>query len=424
MPAAVNLHAEDWPHWRGPQRTGITAEESGWTAKDGALWLEQAPIWKINSGAGAASPLVIGDRVYLIGWKDGRDTLRCLDLSTGKSLWEKSYGAPQYGRHAVGDQGFFRGVTATPEYDPVTKRLFTLGCDGQLCAWDLDGKSLWQLNLYDRFGIERRPQITKRKNTRRDYGYTSSPLAFGLHIIVEVGDPNKGNLMAFRQSDGIQQWSSDNYDVAGHSGGPNLLEVEGLACAVVATSYNLLVTLIEGDQAGHTVAEFPWPTDFSNTISSAAPHQPSQSVLISSRYNQNAMARVAISLKKGASEVWRNRYPSGVCTPVIYKDHIYFANKGLWCIDFATGKLVWEGGRVSDAGSCLVTADERLQVWANSGDLSLADTAVHSPKKCNILFEKRALLKDMAWPHLVLANGHLLVKTVNGDVLCFAIASR
>lgn len=424
MPAAADLHAEDWSHWRGPQRTGITSEGSGWTEKDGAPWLNRAPVWKINSGDGAASPLVIGDRVYLIGWKDGRDTLRCVDLKTGKPHWEKSYAAKKYGRNAVGDQQFFRGVTATPEYDPVSKRLFTLGCDGQLCAWDLDGKSLWQLNLYDRFGIERRPQITKRKNTRRDYGYTTAPLAFGDHIIVEVGDPKTGNLMAFRQSDGKLAWTSENSDVAGHSGGPNLLTVDGVPCAVIATSYHLLVTRLDGDRAGETVGEFPWATDFSNTISSAAPDQASQSVLISSRYNHNAMARVSISLDKGAAEVWRNRYPSGVCTPVIHKDHIYFANKGLWCVDFATGKLVWEGGRVSDAGSCLVTADDRLLVWANAGDLSIADTAVYSPKKCSILTEKRGLLKDMAWPHLVLANGHLLVKTVNGDVLCFAIASR
>ena len=169
------------------------------------------------------------------------------------------------------------------------------------------------------------------------------------------------------------------------------------------------------------MAEFPWATDFSNTIASAAPHQGSQSVLIGSRYNHNAMARVTISLDKGATEVWRNRYPSGVCTPIVHKNHIYFANKGLWCVDFATGKLVWEGGRVSDAGSCLVTGDDRLMVWANGGDLSLADTAVLSPEKCNILVEKQRLLRDKAWPHLVLANGHLLLKTVNGDVLCYAV---
>jgi outer membrane protein assembly factor BamB len=393
-------------------------------AQGGAEWLRRAPVWKINSGAGASSPLVIGDRVYLIGWAKDRDTLRCLDLKTGRSHWEHSYPAKKYGRHAVGDQGFFQGTTATPEYDPASKRLFTLSCDGQLCAWDLDGKSLWQLNLYDRFGMERRPQITKRKNTRRDYGYTTSPLAVGDHIIVEVGDPKSGNLMAFRQSDGKLAWTSENRDVAGHSGGPNLLIVDGVPCAVIATSYHLLVTRLDGDRAGESVAEYPWATDFSNTISSAAPHQASQSVLISSRYNQNAMARVAISLDNGATEVWRNRYPSGVCTPVIHKDHIYFANKGLWCIDFASGKLVWDGGRVSDAGSCLVSGDDRIIVWANAGDLSLADTAVHSPKKCNILTEKPGLLKDKAWPHLVLANGHLLLKTVNGDVVCFALSDH
>ena len=414
--------AEDWPHWRGSERNGITSESSAWNGKD---WLENPPVWKTNTGSGAASPLVVGDQVFVIGWSDGNDLLRCLDLRSGKEQWAQRYPGPQHGRHAVGDQNFFRGVTGTPEYDPVSERLFTLSCDGQLSAWDVatgkKGQPLWSRNLYDDYGIEQRPQITRKKNTRRDYGYTSSPLAFGDNVIVEVGDPGSGNLMAFRQSDGSHLWSSENRDVAGHSGGPNLLEVDGVACAVIATSYHLLVTRLDGDHAGKTVAEFPWATDFSNTIASASPHQASQSVLIASRYNNNAMARVEISLKNGAREVWRNRYPSGVCTPVIFKDHLYFANKGIYCIDFASGKLIWEGGRVSDAGSCIVTGDERLITWANAGDLTLTETATRSPDRCRILAEKPAVLDDMAWPHVVAANGHLLVKTVNGDLVCFSL---
>jgi len=414
--------AQDWSHWRGSERNGITSQTSGWT---GDAWIGDTPSWKTNTGSGATSPLIIGDEVYVIGWQNHHDVLRCLDLRSGNEKWAQKYAGQEYGRHAVGDQNFFRGVTGTPEYDAKSQRLFTLSCDGNLRAWNIasgeNGSPLWSLNLYQDYGIERRPQITKKKNTLRDYGYTSSPLAFGANIIVEVGDPKTGNLMAFRQSDGKRMWSSENRDVAGHSGGPNLLEVDGVPCAVVATSYHLLVTRLDGDHAGETVAEYPWATDYSNTIASASPHQASQSVLIASRYNNNAMARVEISLQNGAREVWRNRYPTGVCTPVVFKDHIYFANKGIYCVDFSDGKLVWEGGRVSDAGSCIVTGDERLITWANGGDLTLTETATRSPQSFRILAVKRALLNDMAWPHVIAANGHLLVKTVNGDLMCYSL---
>lgn len=415
---AAAAGAADWPHWRGADRGGVVGEPSGWRASE--PWPPGEPLWRASVGAGAASPLVIGTNVYVIGWSDGRDVVRCLDAGSGEVRWEQGYAAPEYGRQAVGDQGFYRGATATPEFDPESGLLFTLGCDGTLNAWDTraDGRSVWSLNLYDRFDVPQRPQITDRKGTRRDYGYTSAPLAWNDWLLVEVGDPERGCLMAFpKRTGGDPVWTSANRDPAGHSGGMAPMEIDGVPCVAVATARHALVVRLDGPNAGRTVAEFPWETDFANTIAGVAVHGPD--LLISSRYNQMAMARVTISLQQGAREVWRNRHPSGVCTPVIHDGRIYFANKGVHCIDFATGKRLWEGGRVGDAGSCLVTADERLVVWANDGDLALIEGANRSPDECTVLAERRGVLADMAWPHVVAANGILIGKTLNGDLVCF-----
>lgn len=411
--------AGDWPHWRGAARNGVVSESSGWNGEE---WLSSGPAWQTKLGEGAASPLVVAGKLYGIGWNDGQDVVRCLDAATGKEIWKQSYPSPRYGRFAKGDQGFYRGATATPEYDPETAILYTLSCDGSLNAWNTreEGTHLWGFNLYERFGMERRPQITSRKNTLRDYGYTCAPLVAGDQVIVETGDREGGCLKGFDKRTGKLLWASENRDPAGHSGGIAPITVDGVPCVAVATSWNTLVVRIDGSHAGETVAAFEWKTDFSNTIAGIVVE--GQDLLISSRYNQMAMVRLHISLEEGATEVWRNGYPTGVCTPVIHNGSIYFANKGIHCVDFETGELRWEGGKIGDAGSCYLTGDERLVVWGNSGDLFLVEGAGRSPDGIRVLAEKRNVYSDMAWPHVAGADGRLYCRTVSGDLACFALA--
>lgn len=412
--------ADDWPHWRGAERDGRAAGNSGW--RRDREWPAKEPLWRVNVGAGASSPVVAEGRAYVTGWAGGQDTVRCLDIRTGKTLWERHYAAPEFGRHAVGDQGMYRGATATPEFDSATGLLFTLGCDGSLRAWDTkaSGAPVWSLNLYDRFAIPQRPQITKRQGTRRDYGYTTAPFVWRDLVLVEAGDPERGCIMAFSAKTGGEPvWTSENRDPAGHTGGMAAMTVDGVPCVAVATARNALVVRLDEGRAGRTVAQFPWETDFANTIAAVAVH--GQDLLISSRYNRMAMARVNVSLKGGAREVWRNRHPTGVCTPVVHKGVIYFANHGVQCIDFATGRRLWSGGNFGDAGSCLVTADDRLVVWGNAGDLALVEGHGRSPSACRVLAERKGVFRDMAWPHVVAASGCLLVKALNGDLACWTL---
>ena len=85
--------AQDWPSWRGPNRNDIVAEPSGW---GGAGWPLGEPAWSANVGAGGTSPLVVGGRLYTMGWLKDKDQVTCLDAATGKELWSVSY--PEIGR--------------------------------------------------------------------------------------------------------------------------------------------------------------------------------------------------------------------------------------------------------------------------------------------------------------------------------------
>jgi len=414
--ARAQATGADWPHWRGPARSGLTPEGSGW--RDGAPW-PGALAWRAGVGAGAAPPVIAGGRVYTLGFAGGQEIVAARDAATGAEVWKAAYPAREYGRHATGDEGFYRGPSACPEVDAGTGRLFTLGIDGELSCWDTRamGRRAWGFNLYERFKAPRRPQTTRRGASQRDYGYTAAPLLQGGLLLVEVGSP-EGTVMAFDPATGEPRWASRVTAPAGHSGGLAPLTIGGVPCVAAFTALGLLVVRTDAAQAGATVAEYEWATDFANNIASLATHE--DTVLMTSAYNRRAMVRLRVR-QGGADLLWRSQEHSGVCSPVIHQGHVYFANRGLHCLDLATGEEKWVGGRFGDAASCAVTGDGRVVIWANNGDLALAETAGRSPNAYRELAAKTVLAQTEAWPHLALARGRVYCKDRSGTLVCFAL---
>ncbi len=417
--APTVTEADDWPHWRGPNRNDVVAESSGW---NGNRWLAGDAAWSKNVGVGCTSPIVVDGRLYTMGWRAGKDTLVCLDAATGNELWRVSYACPEYGRRSTGDKGVYAGVCSTPEIDEETGFLFTLSIDGDLNCWNTEkrGEHVWGINLYDRYQVKQRPDVSStRKDTLRDYGYTSSPLVHNDWVVVEVGD-DEGNLMAFDKRTGARRWASECRDEAGHTGGPVPIAVEGVPCVAVLTLRNLVVTRMDQGNEGKTSAQYEWTTDFANNIATPAVHD--NHVIITSAYNHYAICKLRITLS-GATKVWQQDNPSGVCSPVIHKGHVYWAWRGVHCLDFETGHEKWVGGNVGSQGSCIVTADDRLIVWSNRGDLNLLETAGRSSDKYTMLASKAGIFAADAWPHVVLANGRLYVKDRGGNLKCFSLAA-
>lgn len=407
--------SEDWPHWRGPNRNGNSPESSRWNGK---TWPPGPSLWKANVNAGSTGPIVVGNHLYTMGWHDNQDHVYCLDVKTGKILWQQAYACPQFGRHSEGDKGLYRGPSSSPSYDNATGYLYTLSTDGDLICWDTrnSGQRVWGINFYDAYQVKQRPKVGRRQ--LRDYGYTTAPLLHEETVIAEVGD-DEGNLMAFSRQTGKRLWTSQSTDPAGHTGGVVPIEVDGLPCVAVLTIRNLLVVRLDAGHAGETIAEFPWVTDFANNV--ATPTVLNNSVVITSEYNQYAITRIDIT-REGAKQVWKQPYASGVCPPVIYNGHVYWCWRGVYCLNFDTGKPIWRGGRgYGDTASCITTSDGRLIVWGRRGDLALVETADHSPKKYTELARHQDLLKTDVWPHIVLADGKLYCKDRDGNLLCFGL---
>jgi outer membrane protein assembly factor BamB len=403
----------DWHHWRGPNRNDHSIERLSSLES-----LPKSPTWKRQLGVGSSSPIVAGGKVFAFGWNDSQEIIYCLEAKTGALLWAKGYDAPRYGRHATGDKGLYSGPSSTPEFDAATGWLYSLGTDGDLHGWDVTGtqpKIAWKLNLYEKYNVPRRPKVGR--SGLRDYGYTSSPLVVGDTLIVEVG-AKEGTLIGFDKQTGKELWRSKETDPAGHNGGPLPMQIEGVPCIAVHHFNGLLVVRIDKGHPGETIATYPWLTSFGNNI--ATPAIQGKSILITSSYNQHKIARLDISLK-GASKIWEQDEASKVCSPVIHKGAVYWAWRQMACLDFETGKVRWKGGRYGDPGSCIVTADDRLIVWSDRGDLTLVDTDAISPNAYHEVGKRTRIGKGDAWPHVVLSRQRLYCKDRTGYLACYSL---
>jgi hypothetical protein len=64
MFAAARVGAEDWPQFRGPEGTGVSAEVNlplHWSRAENVRWKADLP------GRGVSGPVVAGGRVYVTG---------------------------------------------------------------------------------------------------------------------------------------------------------------------------------------------------------------------------------------------------------------------------------------------------------------------------------------------------------------------
>ena len=77
----VPLAAQDWPQWRGPARDGLIRG-----FKEPAAWpKELTKRWNVEVGTGYATPLVVGDRLYVFTRQGDDEVMTALDAALGQS---------------------------------------------------------------------------------------------------------------------------------------------------------------------------------------------------------------------------------------------------------------------------------------------------------------------------------------------------
>lgn len=130
--------AEDWPQFRGPHFNG-TSDATG--VPDQFSQTENVR-WSLDlAGPSAATPIVLGDRIFMSSTNLENDQLlaMCVDRNNGEVLWQHEV--------AAGIRRDTRSTFSAPS--PATDGnvvVFFYG-NGELVTYDLDGGQQWRSNL-------------------------------------------------------------------------------------------------------------------------------------------------------------------------------------------------------------------------------------------------------------------------------------
>jgi len=136
--SASLAQANEWPRFRGPNGQGISHAKT-----IPVKWTENDYNWKVTlPGTGHSSPVVWGDKVFVTcaNQKAGRGSIVALNVSDGKTLWEKEYTLTSYRMNSLNNY-----ATATPVVD--AERIYSLWPTPKetlLTALDHNGTEVWK----------------------------------------------------------------------------------------------------------------------------------------------------------------------------------------------------------------------------------------------------------------------------------------
>lgn len=178
------LGEQNWPRFRGPQGTGISAA-TGIPIK----WSPKQFRWTVPiPGTGQSSPIAWGKRIFLTSATDqGRKRhVHCIDRHTGKILWSRIAWTGDAERvHRMNSW-------ATPTCVTDGERVVACFGNGGLHCYDVEGEHLWSVELgtFD----------------NRNWGFGSSPILAGDLVIQTCDADNRAFLLAVNKHSGKEAW--------------------------------------------------------------------------------------------------------------------------------------------------------------------------------------------------------------------------
>lgn len=329
------VRADDWPQFRGPGGTGVSADTgvaTTWTAAEHILWRAALP------GPGSSSPIVVGDRVYVTcytGYGVQRESpgnmadlkrhLICLNRADGKILWDTAVDAVQpEDRYAgmITEHGY---ASATPASDGERIYVF-LGKSG-VAAFDLKGAKLWQTSV-------------GTSSSNRRWGSGTSPVLCKNLVIVNAADEGRA-VCALDKKTGKLVWKAE---AAGTE-----LSYSTPAVAVLPGGRADVVVPVPGEVWGINAETGKLRWYATVPIEGNVCPSPILSGDIAYLFG-GFTSRASCAVRMGGEGdvtrthvVWTSEASSYVPTPSLYKGRLFWVTDQGWamCSDAANGKLLW-----------------------------------------------------------------------------------
>jgi outer membrane protein assembly factor BamB len=420
--AAGALHAQlpaksttaagsDWPAYRGPAGTGVTAADFG------KPWMSGGPkqLWKAEATNGFSSITVSGNIATTLMTRDheGSPLEHCvaMDATTGKELWAQPLKIARYGHdggnEGTGDNKGGDGPRSTPTHDGG--KLYVYGSNLDFYCFDTkSGKKLWDKDIAKDYG---------GKHIR--WMNATSPLIEGNLVIVSGGGAGAA-FLAFDKASGALKWKGEN-DTITHAT-PTAAVIHGTRQIIFFTKEGLAAVT---PQDGKVL----WRQEYKFNISTAAsPIVFEDIVYCSAGYGVGAGAyRIE---KKGSAwsstEIWSkegNDVANHWSTPVCKDGYLYgmfqFKNYGdgpVKCVDIRTGEVKWSKAGFGP-GNVILSGDKVLAL-SDKGELVLFEASPAEYKE----LARADVLDGKCWSTPTIAGGRIFARSTK-EAAAFAIAN-
>src|SRR5436190_4202562 len=362
--------ADNWPMWRGPMGDGSSTEKNiptKWNFKTG-----ENIAWKVEiPGSGHSSPIVWGDRVFVVSCLGGADdkmpdqktrhdrVLISLDRKTGKTIWQQSVvESPLEKKH-----GLNSFASGTPATDGKLVYVTFLAADGQVdgsrtpgdmivAAYDFDGNQKW---------------LVKPGRFASDHGFCSSPVLFEDKVIVNGDHDGNGYLVALDKATGKQIWKTDRPNKTRSYVTPIIRDVAGRTQLMMSGSKSVA-------SYDPRTGKEQWYMDGPTEQFVASPVFDGELLYLTAgfpEYHILAIKPTGSGHLTDDAIAWRtNKSPSYVPSPILCGEHfLIVSDDGVAsCYHAKSGELLWTG-RIGGKhfSASLVTAGGLVDFLADEG---------------------------------------------------------
>jgi outer membrane protein assembly factor BamB len=214
---AADIRAENWPGWRGPGGDGTSLEQGipvRWSGTENVAWKVAV------AHPGHASPIVWGDRIFLVGTdlEKQERILTALDRADGATKWERIVvKAPLEKKHRLNSYS-----SSTPVADGEFVYVSFLD-EGQMfaAAYDFEGTERWKV----------RPGVFSSV-----HGYCSSPVLFEDKLIINGDHDGDAYLVALDRQTGRTIWKTPRENRTRSYCTPIIRDIDGRTQMVLSGS--------------------------------------------------------------------------------------------------------------------------------------------------------------------------------------------
>lgn len=348
--------AGDWPAFRGPTGMGISSASgmpTTWSETENIAWKTPLP------GAGASSPIVFGDRIYLTAYTgffvpgesggsldELQRHLLAINRDDGKIVWDKAVSAKLPEESSIRDHGFAANSAAAD-----SERIYVFFGKSGVFAFDHTGKQLWQADVGER---------------THGWGTSASPVLFDDLVFINAS-VESDSLVALDRATGEEKWRAGGIKESWNT--PVIVTAESGRKELVVAAQGSVQAFDPktGEQFWNCRTDIGWYM---------VPGVVAENGIVYCLGGRSGIAALAVKAGSsgdvtGSHRLWTTTKGANVPSPVVLESHLYWPHESgiANCAKVENGELVYQERleRSDTIYASTLLADGKLYYLARNG---------------------------------------------------------